>query len=44
MSTIPFLVAAMYRIRVEEHALRQTFGEAYVTYSEETWRLIPWLY
>lgn len=44
LSTIPFLVATIYRIRVEEHALRQTFGEAYVTYSEETWRLIPWLY
>lgn len=44
LSTIPFLVAATYRIRVEEQALRQAFGEAYVTYSEETWRLIPWLY
>lgn len=44
LSTIPFLIATTYRIRVEEHALRQKFGEAYVTYSEETWRLVPWFY
>lgn len=46
LSSIPFLVlvAATYRIHVEENALRQTFGQAYVTYSEETWRLIPWVY
>jgi protein-S-isoprenylcysteine O-methyltransferase len=44
LSTIPFLVAAMYRIRVEEEVLRQEFGVAYSAYAEETWRLIPWVY
>jgi protein-S-isoprenylcysteine O-methyltransferase Ste14 len=44
LSTIPFLVAAMNRIRVEEEVLRQEFGVAYSAYAEETWRLIPWVY
>jgi protein-S-isoprenylcysteine O-methyltransferase Ste14 len=44
LSTIPFLVAAIYRIHVEEDALRQEFGVAYSDYAEETWRLIPWVY
>jgi protein-S-isoprenylcysteine O-methyltransferase Ste14 len=44
LSTIPFVVAATYRIHVEEQALRQAFGDEYATYSEETWRLIPCVY
>ena len=44
LSTLPYLVAAAYRIHVEEYALRQAFGEEYVAYSKETWRLIPGLY
>ncbi len=44
LSTIPFLAAAAYRIRVEEEALRQEFGAAYSGYAERTWRLIPWVY
>lgn len=44
LSTIPFLVAAMYRIRVEEYVLRQNFGSAYSDYADETWRLVPWVY
>jgi protein-S-isoprenylcysteine O-methyltransferase Ste14 len=44
LSTIPFLVATMYRIRVEEDVLRQKFGSAYSDYAEETWRLVPWVY
>jgi protein-S-isoprenylcysteine O-methyltransferase Ste14 len=44
LSTVPFFVAAMYRIRVEEHALRQKFGTVYSEYAEGTWRLIPGVY
>jgi protein-S-isoprenylcysteine O-methyltransferase Ste14 len=44
LSTMPFLVAAMYRIGVEENALRQEFGAAYSDYAKGTWRLIPWVY
>ena len=44
LSTIPFLAAAAYRIRVEEEALRQEFGAAYAEYAGRTWRLIPWVY
>ena len=43
-SAIPFLVAAMYRIRVEEDVLRQHFGSAYSDYAEQAWRLVPWVY
>lgn len=34
----------MYRMRVEERALREAFGEEYVTYSRGTKRQIPGLY
>ena len=44
LSSIPFFVAAFYRIRVEEHALRETFGEEFVDYAASTKRLIPLLY
>jgi protein-S-isoprenylcysteine O-methyltransferase len=44
LSTIPFLVAATYRIHVEEQALAETFGEEFIAFSQETWRLIPWVY
>jgi len=44
LSTIPFLVAALYRMHVEERALRDVFGEAYIGYSRGTRRLIPKLY
>jgi protein-S-isoprenylcysteine O-methyltransferase Ste14 len=40
----PFVLAALYRIQVEEGALREAFGEAYVSYSRRTRRLIPRLY
>ena len=35
------LAASLYRIRVEEHALIQTFGEGYLAYRRRTWRLFP---
>ena len=43
-SSIPFFAAAFYRMRVEEHALRETFGEDYLNYSAHTKRLIPLVY
>jgi protein-S-isoprenylcysteine O-methyltransferase Ste14 len=43
MSTIPFDVAAVYRIRVEEAVLRETFGDEYNDYARSTRRLFPWV-
>jgi protein-S-isoprenylcysteine O-methyltransferase Ste14 len=43
-SSIPFFVAAFYRMRVEEQALEETFGADYLDYSTSTKRLIPLLY
>lgn len=43
-SLAPFILAASYRIHVEERALREAFGEAYLSYSRGTRRLIPKLY
>jgi protein-S-isoprenylcysteine O-methyltransferase Ste14 len=44
LSFVPFLVAAVYRIHVEEKALSEAFGEEYLEYSRDTKRLIPKLY
>jgi protein-S-isoprenylcysteine O-methyltransferase Ste14 len=44
LGVVPFLVAVMYRIHVEEQALREAFGEEYRDYSKGTKRLIPKLY
>lgn len=44
LSVVPYLVAVMYRIHVEEQALREAFGEEYGDYSRATKRLIPKLY
>jgi len=41
---IPTTVALLYRIHVEEIALRDHFGEEYVDYSRKTSRLIPGIY
>ena len=43
-SSILFFVAAFYRMRVEDQALRETFGEEYLDYSASTRRLIPLVY
>jgi len=40
----PVTAALLYRISVEEAALRGAFGEEYVAYSAETKRLIPGIY
>jgi protein-S-isoprenylcysteine O-methyltransferase len=38
------LVGYLYRIHVEEKALRATLGARYVEYARRTRRLIPWIY
>lgn len=42
--TVPTTAALLYRIHVEEIALREHFGEEYIAYSRETSRLIPGVY
>jgi len=42
--TIPTTAAFLYRIHVEEIALRDHFGQEYIQYSRETRRLIPGVY
>jgi protein-S-isoprenylcysteine O-methyltransferase Ste14 len=44
IAVVPPTVALLYRIRVEEAALREAFGEEYVAYSKTTRRLVPGLY
>lgn len=44
LSVVPYLVAVMYRIQVEEQALSEAFGNDYLDYSRDTKRLIPKLY
>ena len=41
---IPISAAFLWRIHVEETALRQNFGERYVAYSAKTRRVIPFFY
>ena len=43
-SSVPFLLAAIYRMRVEERALSETFGAKYSAYCETSKRLIPGVY
>jgi len=40
----PVLLAALYRIRVEEKVLKETFGDEYESYSRSTKRLVPRIY
>jgi len=41
---VPYVVAALYRMKVEELALREALGEEYDHYSRNTKRLIPRVY
>lgn len=41
---IPGIVARAYRISAEEKMLGTRFGKQYEVYSDETWKLIPFLY
>jgi protein-S-isoprenylcysteine O-methyltransferase Ste14 len=42
--TVPTTAAVLYRIRVEEAALREHFGLEYIEYSRRTRRLVPGVY
>ncbi|HEV7714411.1 MAG TPA: isoprenylcysteine carboxylmethyltransferase family protein [Steroidobacteraceae bacterium] len=44
MILLPVIVVFMYRIQVEERALRQGLGESYEAYCRRTKRLIPLVY
>lgn len=41
---LPLLLATLYRIRVEEQALREHFGDEYELYACVTKRLVPGIY
>ena len=41
---LPTFCAFLYRIRVEEQALRNGLGESYIAYMGRTKRLIPFVY
>jgi len=44
LSVLPYVVAALYRMHVEEQALVDAFGDEYVVYANETKRLISGIY
>ena len=44
LSVLPYIVATMYRMHVEEQALVDAFGDEYLVYANETKRLIPGIY
>ncbi|HEY1770665.1 MAG TPA: isoprenylcysteine carboxylmethyltransferase family protein [Chthoniobacterales bacterium] len=41
---LPVWAVFLWRMQVEEIALRGAFGERYRTYAERTWRVLPPLY
>ncbi|MHB1686765.1 MAG: methyltransferase family protein [Ignavibacteriaceae bacterium] len=41
---IPITFALVNRIQIEERALHDAFGNDYLKYCSNTWRLIPWVY
>jgi len=43
-STLPYAVAVVYRIRVEERALAAAFGTEYDEYARTADRILPWIY
>lgn len=44
IAVVPPTLALLYRIHVEEAALRAAFGEEYIAYSRKTKRLLPGIY
>src|ERR1051325_9167873 len=44
ISTVPYLLVASYRMRVEERALAAAFGSEYANYCKTSKRLIPGVY
>ena len=41
---IPYSLAVMYRIKVEEKVLTEQFGKQYLDYKKHTKRIIPFIY
>lgn len=41
---VPVILALLYRVRVEEAALKEAFGQTYADYCKSTKRLVPGLY
>ncbi|MFZ5942252.1 MAG: methyltransferase family protein [Bacteroidota bacterium] len=41
---LPVLAVFLYRIHVEEKTLTDRFGEEYVEYQKNSYRLLPWIY
>jgi protein-S-isoprenylcysteine O-methyltransferase Ste14 len=41
---VPPFLAFVYRIKIEEHALVEQFGEEYIEYRKTTKKLIPFIY
>jgi protein-S-isoprenylcysteine O-methyltransferase len=41
---LPISAAFLWRMHVEEEALRGAFGERYLTYAASTARIVPWLF
>jgi protein-S-isoprenylcysteine O-methyltransferase len=39
--SVAFVAAHIFRIRVEEAAMAEAFGEAYTSYCKSTWRMFP---
>ena len=44
LMVVPITIAFIVRINIEEKVLEQHFGEEYVSYCNETKRLIPFVY
>jgi protein-S-isoprenylcysteine O-methyltransferase Ste14 len=42
--TLPVFLVIIYRIKVEENLLVETFGEEYIKYSGSTKKIIPFVY
>jgi protein-S-isoprenylcysteine O-methyltransferase Ste14 len=41
---IPITFVVVNRLKIEEQALNDAFGNDYLEYCKETWKLIPWVY
>jgi protein-S-isoprenylcysteine O-methyltransferase len=41
---VPIIIAFLRRISIEEAALKEGLGEAYIAYCARTKRLVPWIY
>ena len=41
---IPITFVVVNRLKIEEQALHDAFGNDYLEYCKGTWKLIPWVY